>query len=217
MAPQAFALFDTPIGTCGVAWNKNGIAGMQLPAKDVDRTRAHIRKRWPSAVETAPPPGVQRAIERVLTLLMGERIDLGDIPLDLGDAPEFNRKVWDIARAVPPGQTITYGDIAKRLGVGPERARDVGQAMGSNPVPIIVPCHRVLAAGGKPGGFSANGGVVTKLKLLEIEGGASSNRFCTPKVMVVLSSICLRLASTISMSASIFSIVSPFSRRRVSS
>ena len=172
MAPQAFALFDTPIGTCGVAWNKNGIAGMQLPAKDVDRTRAHIRKRWPGAVEAAPPPGVQRAIGRVLILLKGETIDLSDIPLDLGDAPEFNRKVWDIARAVPPGQTITYGDIAKRLGVGPERARDVGQAMCSNPVPIIVPCHRVVAASGKMGGFSAPGGVDTKRRMLEIEGAA---------------------------------------------
>ena len=172
MAPQAFALFDTPIGTCGVAWNKNGIAGMQLPAKDADRTRAHIRKRWPSAVEAAPPPGVLRAIERVLTLLRGEKIDLTDIPLDLGDAPEFNRKVWDIARAIPPGQTITYGDIAKRLGVGPEMARDVGQAMGSNPVPIIVPCHRVVAASGKMGGFSAPGGVDTKRRMLEIEGAA---------------------------------------------
>lgn len=170
MTPQAFALFDTPIGTCGVAWNKNGIAGMQLPATNADKTRAHIRKRWPTAVEAAPPPGVRRAIDRVLTLLKGEKIDLTDIPLDLEDAPEFNRKVWDIARAVPPGQTITYGDIARRLGVGPERARDVGQAMGSNPVPIIVPCHRVVAASGKMGGFSAPGGVDTKRRMLEIEG-----------------------------------------------
>lgn len=172
MTPQAFALFDTPIGTCGVAWNRNGIAGMQLPAATAGKTRAHVRKRWPSAVEASPPPGVQRAIERVLTLLGGEKIDLSDIPLDLEDAPEFNRKVWDIARAIPPGQTITYGDIAKRLGVAPERARDVGQAMGSNPVPIIVPCHRVVAASGKMGGFSAPGGVDTKRRMLEIEGAA---------------------------------------------
>ena len=80
MTPQAFALFDTPIGTCGVAWNKKGIAGMQLPAANADKTRAHIRKRWPSAVEAAPPPGVRRAIDRVLTLLKGEKIDLTDIP-----------------------------------------------------------------------------------------------------------------------------------------
>ena len=173
MSPQGFALFDTPIGPCGVAWNKNGIAGMQLPAADADRTRAHVRKRWPAAVEAPPPPGVQRAIERVLSLLGGAKDDLTDIPLDLEDASEFNRKVWDVARAVPPGQTITYGEIGKRLGVGPERAREIGQAMGSNPIPIIVPCHRVLAASGKMGGFSAPGGVATKRRMLEIEGAAA--------------------------------------------
>jgi methylated-DNA-[protein]-cysteine S-methyltransferase len=172
MTPQGFTLFDTPIGICGVAWNKNGIAGMQLPAANADKTRAHIRKRWPSAIESEPPPGVQRAIARVLTLLKGEKDDLTDIPLDLEDASEFHRKVWDIARAIPPGQTLTYGDIAKRLGVGPEMARDVGQAMGSNPIPIIVPCHRVVAASGKMGGFSAPGGVNTKRRMLEIEGAA---------------------------------------------
>jgi methylated-DNA-[protein]-cysteine S-methyltransferase len=170
MTPQSFALFDTPIGTCGVAWNANGIAGMQLPAGDAAKTRAHVRRRWPSATEAVPPPGVQRTIERVLSLLKGNKTDLTDIPLDLEDAPEFNRRVYDIARAIPPGQTLTYGDIARRLGVGPEMARDVGQAMGSNPVPIIVPCHRVLAASGKMGGFSAPGGVATKRRMLEIEG-----------------------------------------------
>ena len=112
MTPQAFALFDTPIGTCGVAWNKNGIAGMQLPAKDADKTRAHIHKRWPSAVEAVPPPGVQRAIERVLTLLKGEKIDLTDIPLDLEGASEFHRKVWDIARAIS-------GPMPRRLTMSP--------------------------------------------------------------------------------------------------
>ena len=173
MAPQAFALFDTPIGTCGVAWNKNGIAGMQLTAGTVGKTRAHAAKRWPSAVEAPPPPGVQRALERVLSLLSGAKDDLADLPLDLEDAPDFQRKVWDVARAVPPGQTITYGEIGKRLGVGPERAREIGQAMGSNPIPIIVPCHRVLAASGKMGGFSAPGGVATKRRMLEIEGAAA--------------------------------------------
>ncbi len=173
MTPQGFALFATPIGPCGVAWNKNGIAGMQLPAGSADKTRAHVKQRWPSAVEAEMPPGVQRAIARVLELLNGKKDDLADIPLDLEDAPEFNRKVWEVARAIPPGQTITYGEIGKRLGVGPERARDIGQAMGSNPVPIIVPCHRVLAASGKMGGFSAPGGVATKRRMLEIEKAAA--------------------------------------------
>ena len=102
-------------------------------------------------------------------LLAGKPNDLADILLDLDGVPEFNRGVYDIARKIPPGQTITYGDISKKLG-GVELSRDVGQALGRNPCPIVVPCHRVLAAGNKPGGFSANGGVVTKLKMLAIEG-----------------------------------------------
>ncbi len=115
------------------------------------------------------PPGVQRAIERIIELLAGKPDDLTDVELDLDGVPEFNRGVYDIARSIPPGKTMTYGDIAKKLG-GVELSRDVGQALGRNPCPIVVPCHRVLAAGGKPGGFSANGGVVTKLKMLAIEG-----------------------------------------------
>ena len=102
-------------------------------------------------------------------MLAGEPDDLADIPLDLDGVPDFNRGVYEIARTIPPGKTMTYGDIAKRLG-GVQLSRDVGQALGHNPCPIVVPCHRVLAAGNKPGGFSANGGVVTKLKMLEIEG-----------------------------------------------
>ena len=111
----------------------------------------------------------QSAIDGIVELLAGKPNDLADVVLDLDGVPEFNRGVYDIARTIPPGQTLTYGDIAKRLG-GVELSRDVGQALGHNPCPIVVPCHRVLAAGGKPGGFSANGGVTTKLKMLAIEG-----------------------------------------------
>jgi methylated-DNA-[protein]-cysteine S-methyltransferase len=170
MVPQSFALFETPIGPCAVAWNRNGIAGVQLPAGTLDETRLHAIRRWPSAGEAVPPAGVQRAIDRILGLLGGARDDLADIPLDLADASEFQRQVWAVARAVPPGQTITYGEIGRRLGVGPERSREIGQTMGRNPVPIIVPCHRVLAASGRMGGFSAPGGVATKRRMLEIEG-----------------------------------------------
>jgi methylated-DNA-[protein]-cysteine S-methyltransferase len=112
---------------------------------------------------------VRRAIDAMKELLMGKPNDLSGVVLDLDGVPEFNRGVYDIARTIPPGKTMTYGDIAKKLG-GVELSRDVGQALGHNPCPIVVPCHRVLAAGNKPGGFSANGGVVTKLKMLQIEG-----------------------------------------------
>jgi methylated-DNA-[protein]-cysteine S-methyltransferase len=114
---------------------------------------------------------VQAAIARIVELLDGKPVDLTDIELDLDGVPEFNRGVYEVARTIPPGKTMTYGDIAKRLG-GVELSRDVGQALGHNPCAIVVPCHRVLAAGGKPGGFSANGGVSTKLKMLAIEGAA---------------------------------------------
>jgi methylated-DNA-[protein]-cysteine S-methyltransferase len=172
MTDQHFILFDTPIGVCGIEWGPRGINGVQLPMGGEDKTRARIRQRRGGDIdETAPPAEVQRAIGRIVDLLAGKRDDLTDIPLDLDGVPEFNRGVYDIARKIPPGQTLTYGDIAKQLG-GVELARDVGQALGRNPCPIVVPCHRVLAAGNKPGGFSARGGVDTKLKMLAIEGAA---------------------------------------------
>jgi methylated-DNA-[protein]-cysteine S-methyltransferase len=111
-------------------------------------------------------------IDRVLALLSGEPIDLSDVPLDFGSAPEFHQRIYEVARTIPPGQTMTYGEIAKRLGV-PHESREVGQAMGRNPIAIIMPCHRVLGADGKMGGFSANGGVATKRRILEIEGAAA--------------------------------------------
>src|ERR1700749_1998492 len=169
LTDQRCPLFDPPIGVCGIEWGPRGINGTQLPMGSEDKTRARIRQRRGDIAEAEPTAEVQRAIDRIVDLLAGKRDDLTDIPLDLDGVPEFNRGVYDIARTIPPGKTMTYGDIAKRLG-GVELSRDVGQALGRNPCPIVVPCHRVLAAGNKPGGFSANGGVVTKLKMLQIEG-----------------------------------------------
>ncbi len=172
MSAPAFSLFDTPIGACGIVWNAAGIVGLQLPATNADATRARMVRRWSGAVESPRPPGVERAIERVQSLLAGEAVDLGDIPLDLADVPDFHRRVYEVARTIPAGETLTYGEIARRLGA-PHEAREVGQALGRNPVAIIVPCHRVLAADGKMGGFSASGGVATKRRILEIEGAAA--------------------------------------------
>jgi methylated-DNA-[protein]-cysteine S-methyltransferase len=169
MTSQSFAIFDTPIGACGVMWGGRGITGVQLPMGSEDKTRKRIHQRDADIREENPTAEVQRAIDEMTELLAGKPNDLRDIVLDLDGVPTFNRGVYDIARAIPPGQTLTYGDIAKQLG-GVELSRDVGQALGHNPCPIVVPCHRVLAAGNKPGGFSANGGVNTKLKILAIEG-----------------------------------------------
>jgi methylated-DNA-[protein]-cysteine S-methyltransferase len=169
MTGQHFALFDTAIGHCGIVWGGRGVVAVQLPMSNQDKTRGRIRQRYGDIAETPPTAAVRSAIDGIIELLAGKPNDLSNVVLDLDGVPEFNRGVYDIARTIPPGQTLTYGDIAKRLG-GVELSRDVGQALGRNPCPIVVPCHRVLAAGGKPGGFSANGGVVTKLKMLAIEG-----------------------------------------------
>jgi methylated-DNA-[protein]-cysteine S-methyltransferase len=169
---KGFAIFETPIGACGIAWGPRGITGLQLPETTAQGTRSRMQRRWVGAIETEPPPGVRRAIDRVLALLGSEAVDFADIALDLEAAPDFHRQVYEVARTIPPGQTMTYGEIAKRLGV-PHESREVGQALGRNPVAIIVPCHRVLGADGKMGGFSANGGVATKRRILEIEGASA--------------------------------------------
>ena len=126
-------------------------------------------RKFPAASDAEPPPVIRQAIAAIVALLAGERRDLSGIRVDLDDVPAFHRRVYEIARSIGPGATLTYGEIAARLGE-PGLARDVGQALGQNPFPIVVPCHRVLAASGKLGGFSARGGVATKLRLLEIEG-----------------------------------------------
>ena len=167
-----FTLFDTPIGTCSLVWNDRAIIGLRLPEQSAAATRARINRRWPDAEERAPTPEVQAVIDRVLRLLAGEAVNLKDVPLDFGDAPEFHKQVYGVARTIPPGHTMTYGEIAKRLGV-PHESREVGQAMGRNPIAIIMPCHRVLGADGKMGGFSATGGVAIKRRILEIEGAAA--------------------------------------------
>src|SRR5712664_2307883 len=152
MTEHGFALFDTDIGRCGIAWGARGIIGVQLP----------------DAGEARPPADVRRVIDGIVSLLRGQASDLSAAALDMDGLPEFDRRVYEVARGIAPGATLSYGEIAARLG---ERglARDVGQALGRNPLPLIVPCHRVLAANGKIGGFSASGGIATKLKMLAIE------------------------------------------------
>ena len=169
MTELGFALFETAIGCCGIAWTSRGVAGVQLPEANERLTRNRILRRFAGAREAAPAAEVQRAIEDIVALIGGERRDLRHVRIDSDRMPDLQRRVYDIARTIPPGATSTYGEIAERLG-DPALARDVGTALSQNPWPIIVPCHRVLATGGKAGGFSARGGVETKLRLLSIEG-----------------------------------------------
>ena len=170
MSDLGFTLFETAIGHCGIVWGASGVAGVQLPERGEDATRRRVLRRFPAARGATPPTDVvQRAIDDIVAPLGGEPRDLTHVTIDTDGMADLNRRVYAIARTIPPGATLSYGEIAERLG-DRALARDVGQALGQNPIPIIVPCHRVLAAGGKVGGFSAPGGVVTKLKLLTLEG-----------------------------------------------
>jgi methylated-DNA-[protein]-cysteine S-methyltransferase len=175
MTAVSFAIFETAIGACGIAWGERGIAAVQLPEADEQKTRTRLQRRFSEACEAPPTPEVQHAVDGITALLRGEASDLSAVVLDVEDLPAFNRRVYEVARAIPPGATLSYGEIAAKLGEPPQAARDVGQALGQNPIPIIVPCHRVLAANGKPGGFSASGGVTTTLRLLTIEGAKTSD------------------------------------------
>ena len=170
----AFALFATPIGTCAIVWSRQGIAAVQLSQTSDAAIQGRIGRRWPDAAEELPPPGIDLAIHDIIRLLGGEPVDLARIALDMEGVPEFHRQVYAIARTIPPGETLTYGDVATRLG-DPGAARAVGRALGDNPFAIVVPCHRILAAGGKSGGFSARGGVATKLRILSIERARTSS------------------------------------------
>ena len=165
----AYTLFDTAIGRCGIAWSEDGVAALQLPEKTNSATRLRLLRHCPEAEEASPPRNIQRAIDDIAALLRGEKKTLRAVPLDMSSVAEFNARVYETARAIPPGSTRSYGQIARAVG-RPDAARAVGQALGRNPFPIVVPCHRVIGADGKLVGFSANGGVITKLKMLEIEG-----------------------------------------------
>ncbi len=168
-----YSFFETAIGTMGIAWTDAAIAAVALPERSEDATRARLARRVPGAGESLPPQFVRAAQAGIAALLRGEPRDLSEIALDFAGVPAFDRRVYEVARAIPPGATRTYGEIAAALAEPPEAARDVGRALAHNPFSIVVPCHRVVAANGRTGGFSARGGVATKLRLLAIERASS--------------------------------------------
>ncbi len=172
MDTLGYALFPTPLGACGIAWSARGLSCVQLPEADEAATRLRMARRFPELMEITPPLFVQEAIAAVTALLEGhppEPPDLTHLPLDMEGVPPFHQRVYELARRIPPGETLSYGEVAQRLGE-PGAARAVGQALGANPFAPVVPCHRVLGAQTGTGGFSAHGGLQTKLKMLEIEG-----------------------------------------------
>ncbi len=162
-----YCLFATALGTCGVAWSDKGLTRLNLPEADAGRTEMRLRSRATGPAD--PPLAVRQVIADVQCYMRGERIDFGAVAIDLGQASAFDTAVWAAARALGWGTTVTYGELARRCGA-PAAAREVGRALGRNPLPIIVPCHRILAAGKRAGGFSAYGGAETKERLLALEG-----------------------------------------------
>ncbi|MDX3924810.1 MAG: methylated-DNA--[protein]-cysteine S-methyltransferase [Shinella sp.] len=165
-----YHVFETAGGFCGIAWNDVGITRFQLPTKSADATERLLLRRLANAEPGAPGPDVLKAVAAVKRYFQGEETDFSGFELDLRGEDAFFRQIYHAARKIGWGRTTTYGSLAKELGAGPEAARDVGQAMAKNPVALLIPCHRVLAAGGKVGGFSAPGGSSAKIRMLELEG-----------------------------------------------
>lgn len=174
MKHSGYCLFDTAIGRCGIAWNEKGVTALQLPEARDAETRARVAGRCPGGREAAAPARIQAVMDQIGALLEGRAQELDAVPLDMEEVPPFHRRVYEITRTIPAGATLSYGEVARRLG-SPGSARAVGQALGRNPFAIIVPCHRVLAANGKVGGFSASGGITTKLELLSLERGTKTS------------------------------------------
>ena len=169
-AAHHYLIFETSGGFCGIAWNNAGITRFQLPAKSADGAQRLLLRRALGAKPGAPTLEVAEAVAAVKCYFEGRETDFSRFKLDLGEQDPLFQRIYATARQVGWGRTTTYGALAKELGAGPKAARDVGQAMAKNPVALIIPCHRVLAAGGKIGGFSAPGGSAAKIRMLALEG-----------------------------------------------
>ena len=165
---RSYALFTTALGTCAIAWSEIGLTGVWLPEAHADSLRRKVARRIASARESEPSGRVADAVAAIKRLLAGERIDLSDVALDDAGIDDFDRRVYAVTRTIGPGRVLTYGEVAARVGAD-ATARAVGQSLGRNAVPIVVPCHRVVATGGGLGGFSAPGGAATKRRMLAIE------------------------------------------------
>lgn len=173
MSPE-YAAFDTAIGTCAVAWCRPAgskdpaVVAFHLPEATPQLTESRIAEKSSASKCPHPPSAISVLVGRIRKHLEGEPQDFRDVAVDLSAAAPLARRVLEAAREIPPGTTTTYGELARTVGC-PHAARAVGRIMGSNPIPLIIPCHRVVAAGGKSGGFSAPGGAMTKAELLAIE------------------------------------------------
>ncbi len=172
MSGRAYTIFDTAVGRCGIAWGQSGVAGVQLPEAREIETRKRLFQLYPDAREMRPPPNTEAAIEGIVALLHGEVSDLSEVTLDMDGIHVFNQRVYQVTRQIPRGETLTYNEIAARMGT-PSAVRSVAQAIARNPFVVIVPCHRVLEAGGYADRMSLHGGTISKRRLLSIEGSGS--------------------------------------------
>src|SRR3569832_1484897 len=165
-----YQLFATANGHAAIAWNDRGVSAFRLPASTREAAERTLLRRLPDAIRATPPAAVAEVIAAAQRYFEGEQTDFSEVPIDLGEQEPLFERIYAAVRRLGWGEPTTYGAVARALGAGPEAARDVGRAMAMNPLPLIIPCHRVLAAGGKIGGFSAPGGADSKAKMLAIEG-----------------------------------------------
>jgi methylated-DNA-[protein]-cysteine S-methyltransferase len=172
MSGLGYTVFDTAVGRCGIAWGELGVLGVQLPEAREIETRRRLFRLFPDARELRPPPDIQGAIDGIAALLRGKAADLSDVRLDMTGVRPFDGRVYDFTRTIPRGEALTYGEVAARLRAS-GAAHSVAQALSRNPFMLIVPCHRVLEAGGYADRISPNGGSISKRRLLSIEGAGS--------------------------------------------
>jgi methylated-DNA-[protein]-cysteine S-methyltransferase len=170
---QHYCLFDTAIGFCATAWSADGVSRFQLPERDRGATERRLQRRTANVQAGDPPPMVAQLIADIQRYLAGERVDFSAVVIDLSGVDTFRRSIYEAARSIGWGRTSTYGELARQAGY-PGAAQDVGQAMARNPIAIIIPCHRILAAGNKLGGFSAYQGTFAKERLLALEGSTTA-------------------------------------------
>jgi methylated-DNA-[protein]-cysteine S-methyltransferase len=169
MVGRGYAIFDTAIGRCGIVWSETGVMAVQLPeVREID-TRRRIFQIHPDAREQRPSDNAELAIDGIAALLHGSDPDFSDVSLDAGGLPAFDRRVYEATCAIPRGETRTYHEIAKTLGAS-GAVHSVAQAIVKNPFMLIVPCHRVLEAGNYTDRLSPYGGVISKRRLLALEG-----------------------------------------------
>jgi methylated-DNA-[protein]-cysteine S-methyltransferase len=169
MSGRGYTVFDTSVGRCGIAWGELGVLGVQLPEAREIETRRRLYQLFPEARELRPPPDIQSAIDGIAALLRGRAADFSEVRLDMSGVRPFDARVYDFARTIPRGETLTYGEVAAKLKAS-GAAHSVAQALSRNPFMLIVPCHRVLEAGGYADRISPNGGSISKRRLLSIEG-----------------------------------------------